>query len=118
MNNAELDFFISTWGTALGILIVVWILAKVLSKNPSSRHKWLVIPALVLAVYCILTSWIWMYYMIVFIFLPFFIVSAVLAYLGYRAYGKTRLLKITVWLQAAALFIAFACFVLLLLFDS
>ncbi|PZX43445.1 hypothetical protein LX97_00445 [Nonlabens dokdonensis] len=117
VNTTELEFFIATWGTAFVILIVVCLLAKVLGKNPLSRHKWLVIPALVLAIYCILTSWIWIYYMIVFICLPFFLASVVLAYLGYRAYGTTRLLKITLWLQGAALFIAFVCFVLLLLFD-
>jgi hypothetical protein len=117
MNNAELDFFIKTWGTALSILVVVWILAIILGKNPSSRHKWFVIPALVLAIYCIITSWIWIYLVIVFICLPFFLVSAVLAYLGYRTFGKSKLLKTTLWLQGAALFIAFASFLLLLIFD-
>lgn len=118
MNNAELDFFIQTWGTALSILIVVWILGVLLGKNPASRHKWFVIPALMLAVYSMLTAWIWLYYAIMFICLPFFIVSVVLAYLGYRASGTSKLLKTTWWLQGAALFIAFTSFVLLLIFDS
>jgi hypothetical protein len=115
--NVYTEFFLQTWGTALSILIIVWIMAVILGKNPSSRHKWLVISALILAIYCILTSWVWIYYMIVFICLPFFIVSLILAYLGWRANGRTRLLKITWWLQGAALAIAFASFVLLLIFD-
>ncbi len=115
--NVYTEFFLQTWGTALGILIIVWIMALSLGKSPSSRHKWLVIPALVLAIYCILTAWLWVYFMVVFVCLPFFIVSVVLAYLGFRVGGTTRLLKITWRCQVAALFIAFASFVLLLIFD-
>lgn len=118
MNNAELDFFIQTWGTALGIFIVAFFLANLYGKTPVARHKWFVISALALAIYAVLTSWIWIYYANFFICLPFFIVSVILAYLGYRVFSKSKLLKITWWLQGAALFIAFTSFVLLLLFDS
>ena len=115
--NVYTEFFLQTWGTALGILIMVWIMALILGKSASSRHKWLVIPALVLAIYSMLTAWLWVYFMVVFICLPFFIVSVVLAYLGFRVCGTTRILKITWRCQVVALFIAFASFVLLLISD-
>lgn len=117
MNNAELDFFLKTWGTALGIFIVVFFLAKVCGKTPVARHKWFVIPALVLAIYAVLTSWIWIYYANFFVCLPFFIVSILLLLLGWRAHGKSKLLTVTWWLQGIALCVALISLILLLIFD-
>ena len=103
---------LSTSGTALGLVVLVWLCAYIWAKTPEKKHKWYAIAALVLAIYCTCTSWIWVYYTNFFFCFPFYIASLLLMYLAWRNNGISKLLKTTMWFQAAAVFLALVSYIL------
>ena len=108
-----LNLIFTTYGMALGIVILVGLFAHFLAKTPESKYKWFAIPALVLAVYATLTSWLWMYYLNFFYCLPFFLASVGLMFLA-KHHGTGKLLKAIWWFQGIAVFIAFTGLIFLL----
>lgn len=103
---------LSTSGTAVGIVILVWLCAIFLAKTPEGKYKWFAIAALVLAIYSSLTSWIWTYYTNVFFCLPFFIASILLLYLAWRNNGTSKLLKTTLWFLAITVLLSVVSIIL------
>lgn len=109
-----LNLFLITYGMALGIVILVWLCAYIWAKTPEKKYKCLAIPALVLAIYSAVTSWIWVYYTNFFFCLPFFIASLWLVYLAWRNNGTSKLLKTIWWFQGIAVFIALVAVIFVL----
>lgn len=92
---------------AIGILcIALWFSSK--ATNTHSKMLWLTIPAYILAVYCLFTSWIWVYYINLFISLPFYIVSLLLNYLNWRKNGYTNWVRNITIIQILAFLFAIA----------
>jgi hypothetical protein len=100
-----LTLILTTYGMALGIVILVGLCAHFLAKTPEGKYKWFAITALVLAVYATLTSWLWMYYLNFFYCLPFLLASLGLMFLAKR-HSTGKLLKAIWWFQGIAVTIA------------
>ena len=110
--NHYLNLFLITYGMALGIVVLVWFCANTWAKTPEKKYKYYAIPALVLSICCIATSWNWVYYANFFFSLPFFIASLWLMYLAWRNGGKGKLLKTVWWFQSIAVFVSLVSIIL------
>lgn len=92
---------------AVSILLVVLFVSNK-TNTPNNKMLWLAVPARFLSVYALFTAWIWVYYINVFLSLPFFIVSILLNYLTWKRFKRNKWVKDTTIVQLLTVLLSMA----------
>ncbi|OUS10515.1 hypothetical protein A9Q93_12790 [Nonlabens dokdonensis] len=77
------------------------------TKNPSQNTFYLFsIPSIILAVFALCTSWIWLYYFCLYISMPALLLSILSGFMAYKIDSKNKAIKVIIGLQMAAIVFA------------
>lgn len=86
------------------ILAVLGITFFIKTKEPSNNsYHFFAVPSIILAVFALCTSWMWLYYFCLYVSLPALFLSMISGYMAYKINASNKIIKVIIGLQILAL---------------
>jgi hypothetical protein len=102
---------------AAAIVLALTLRYESRATGSNKARLWLLVPALILSVYCLCTCWFWPYYAVLYICLPFYLLAVLLTAISYKLFGTSSFFKNVLILLTAVPVVSMTFFFLILGFD-